>query len=286
MLKIGIVPNTNYDIGFKFTREIAEWLKEHNAKPYLIENEDLPENLKDIVVGEEQFYDVADFLLVLGGDGTILHSAYKSAISNVPIMGINIGNLGYLTDVDKKHSFDGLHNLIEGNYVLEKRMMLTVSDKAENKKFEALNEISILRGSRVRLVSVKLSINDEYIDTYRGDGVLISTPTGSTAYNLSAGGPILKPDGEMIAITQVAPHTLYARPFVVPSSDIVTVENAEEGGIEIFADGHQRFILTKGNAIYIKKSKYYTTIVKTHKEKNMGFYDVLREKLNYNTFVK
>lgn len=282
MFKIGIIPNTNYDSNFKFTNEIVTWLNKNNAKPCLIKNNDLSCDFENIMFEENEFYEMIDFLVILGGDGTILHIAPKASILSIPIMGINIGHLGYLTDVDKEHYAKSLSNLINGNFKLEKRMMLTAYVNSPENSIDALNEVAILRENSARIVRVKLSINDEYIDTYRGDGVLISTPTGSTAYNLSAGGPILKPDGEMIAITQIAPHTLYARPLVIPSSDIIRAENANEENLplEVFIDGYSGFKLEKDDVLYVEKSKYYTTTVKTDKENNVNFYDILREKLN------
>jgi len=216
-----------------------------------------------------------DCVVTLGGDGSLLRAARLAAPSATPVMGINLGRLGYLTDT----GFDGyeasLGRLLDGGFTLERRIMLTA--ETDGKPFIALNEAFVSRSGPARTMTLRVEINGDHMDTYQADGVLVSTPTGSTAYNLSAGGPVIKPDAELLAITPVCPHALHVRSSVISASDVVTVHVLSALG-ELFMDGSDAAAITRGGFVDIRRSPYYTTIVKT---RNKGFYDILREKMNW-----
>ena len=279
MKTIGIIPNTYKDSDFSATKEIAEWLIKKGHNPITAENIGIEKLNKTI----EEVYGNSDFLLVLGGDGTILKVAKNSAITNTPIYGINFGTLGYLTDVEKHDAFIGLEKLLSGDFTIEKRMMLEAkvlnTDSADDKLI-ALNDICIVRGFFGTIITLELYINKKYINTYRSDGLIISTPTGSTAYNLSAGGPILKPDSKMIAITPICPHTLHNRPFVISADDEVSIKviNKRSTDIVLSLDGQNPLHMKDDDVIEISASKFYTSIVRTT---DLGFYDILRKKFIY-----
>lgn len=281
MKKIGLMPNLLRDTDLNITRNLISVINEGGCSAY-IEKEIYGMADLENVMPVDDIYAVVDFLVVLGGDGTVLNVARNASIRNIPLIGINLGNLGYLTDVEKSESRDALEKVLKGDYKREKRMMIEAfvspSINKEHSISAALNDVCISKSTNCKLIELDIYVNGEYIDKYRADGVIISTPTGSTAYNLSAGGPILKPDSEMIAITPICPHTLYARPFVVSSNDIITVKPYYNyhGNAIISMDGQDVTEVTDENTITIKKSEYYTTILKTN---GLGFYDILRLKM-------
>ena len=219
--------------------------------------------------------DECDFAVVLGGDGTMLAAAKKFAQFGTPLLGINMGQLGYLTDAEVAHSKESLEKLLSGKFKIEKRIMLNVD--INGCKNLALNDVVIHRGVNPRPIRLRLAIDDEHVDSFTADGLIIATPTGSTAYNLSAGGPLLKPDAGMVAITPICSHSTFERPLVVQPNE----------GITIFADGllqtgiacdgePVKFDETDECMIKIGVSKFVTNIVKTH---DLSFYETFRAKM-------
>lgn len=281
MKKIGIIQNSEKDINFVFTKEIADWIIDKGHIPILTNYVSKALNMQNLYLPISDLYTDADFLLVLGGDGTMLRVAKYAALNEVPILGVNLGTLGYLTSVEKKDVFVALQKILDGNFTLEKRMMLEVSMisiDTDNIELIALNDVCITKGIFSKLINLDLFINDEYIDTYRADGIIVSTPTGSTAYNLSAGGPILNPNSKMIAITPVCPHMLHNRSFVVSADDSIQfkIHDNISNDVILSLDGQHINPLKNNDIINVKCSNYITNIIKTN---NLGFYDILREKM-------
>jgi NAD+ kinase len=281
MKKVGIIPNISKDANLSFTKKMINHIISIGGEPLL--TLEIAERLKMTQLGlkEDAFFKTVDFITVLGGDGTLLGVARDSAIYNKPLVGVNIGNLGYLTDVEKKDSFEALVKIFKGEYKLEKRMMLqaTISNEIKEEGIQlALNDICVNRYIFNKMISINLYINDEFIDLYKCDGLIISSPTGSTAYNLAAGGPVLIPNSEMIAITPICPHMIYSRPAVISGEDVIKIEmaNVETNDAVISYDGKTAITLNPAVTITIKKSEYYTTLIKTN---GLGFYDVLRRKM-------
>ena len=254
-MKIGIVANKRHDPGLVFAKEVATWLVYLGQVPIL----------------EEWEAYRCDFLIVLGGDGTMLRAALEAAKYNTPMLGINLGNLGYLTDVERPDALDAIKKMLEGNFRRENRMMLECQDHL------AMNEVVIYRDGSRPLVC-RISVNGDHMDTLRADGMIISTPTGSTAYSLSAGGPILKPDSQMIVVTAVSPHTLYSRPWVLSGSDEVTLAPITDHKYvaKVSMDGEPKFILKCGESITVRRSEYTACVIKTS---GMDFFQVLRKKM-------
>jgi NAD+ kinase len=267
MKKIGFVVNIKQDIGLKISDELVKYAGDRSYTP---------------VIGKyisEGHYD-CEFIVVLGGDGTMLGAAVACGGRSIPLLGINLGTLGYLTDADAAYALSSFEKALNGDYKTEKRIMIdmTVTNPETGPvTFTALNEACV-KSADSQITGLKIYINGEYIDTCRGDGVLVCTPTGSTAYNLSAGGPILKPDGDMMAITPICPHTLYARPIIISSEDSVTVCQSGREGQELIAaaDGHSGHKLRAGDEVNIKRSDKNAYIMRTS---GMGFYDILRKKM-------
>ncbi len=293
MKKIGFLPNIDKDADLTYAKTMIAWSVQNGCTAILpkkffelIETQPAPiptgmmHNIT-CCASEAEMCALADFLVVLGGDGTILGIAKDAALYETPIMGINLGRLGYLTDVEKTDAIEALNKVLRNDYKIENRMMLTATvhfaSSNTEKQATVLNEVCVSKGTSARLIETKVHVNDDYIDTYKSDGFIVSTPTGSTAYNLSAGGPILKPDIELIALTPICPHTLYSRPSVVSGDDIIKL-TIEEEHVEVVVsfDGQENLNVTKGDTIIIKKSDRYTRIIKTN---GLGFYDILRLKL-------
>ncbi len=206
----------------------------------------------------------------------------KTARYQTPILGINLGTLGFLTAEEKNRAEYAIDNVLHGDYKLEKRMMLEgciASGMERTEGILALNDICITRGLLYKILEFNVFVNDEFVDTLRADGVIICTPTGSTAYNLSAGGPVLKSDAQIIAITPISPHTLTSRSIVVSADDAVTVEvnPREDTAFTVSADGQDAWTLTGKNVVRVRRAKECTTIIKTNPQ---SFYDVLRQKLS------
>ena len=283
MKKVAILPNVEKDKGLVVTKRLANYLLEKGCEPQLsewvAELADMPQYAR----AEADLFSGSDLLISLGGDGTLLGIGRKTARFEKPILGINLGTLGFLTAEEKNKAEHAIDKVLNGEYKLEKRMMLSCSIAKGDARTEgiiALNDICITRGNLYKILEFHVYVNDEYVDTLLADGVIICTPTGSTAYNLSAGGPVLKADAEIIAITPISPHTLTSRPIVVSADDTVTVEvkpSREDTPFTVSADGQDNFTLTGKNVVQIRKADVCTTIIKT---KPQSFYDVLRHKLS------
>lgn len=224
--------------------------------------------------------------IVIGGDGTLISVARFYAQFDIPVFGLNLGRLGFLAQINLNEIESGIKKLLNGQYRIDERLMLSCFDDEDNFKLNALNDIVIKGGNLARTERLFLYINDELVSEYLADGVIISTPTGSTAYTLSAGGPIISPSVEVFVIVPICPHCLGARPLVVPVTDKISVK-IEEGGNDIYvtADGQKSFKLLKETVVKITKNpKKAKLVFLTETEKS--FYSVLREKLNWGVSPK
>jgi NAD+ kinase len=261
ILKIKIIANEKKDPCFEYANEVLAFLSGRGTV------------IAEIAKSED--FAPADFCVVLGGDGTMLRVAHYAAVAGIPMLGINLGTLGFLTDVDKKNGLEALEKVIAGEYSRESRIMLESEFGAEKivplEQRLALNEILV--GEIGKLVEYAIYVNEQFITAIRADGIIVSTPTGSTAYNLSAGGPILVPGGNMVAITPVCPHSLSARPWVVGASDSIRV--VAKRNSHIYIDGSLRGEISAGEAVFIKSSEHRAEIVKTTQT---NFFAILRKK--------
>ena len=283
MKKVAILPNVQKDKGLETTKRLVNYLLDKGCEPQLSQEVAELAEMPQYARAEEDLYRHSDLLISLGGDGTLLGIGRRTARFDKPILGINLGTLGFLTAEEKTHAEAAIDKVLSGEYKLEKRMMLECSIAKGDERTSgiiALNDICITRGNLYKILEFHVFVNDEYVDTLLADGVIICTPTGSTAYNLSAGGPVLKADAQIMAITPISPHTLTSRPIVVSAEDVVTVEvrpSREDTPFMVSADGQDNFTLTGRNVVQIKKAEVCTTIIKT---KPQSFYDVLRHKLS------
>lgn len=275
-MNIGIITNEDKDESFQYTKEIIKFVIDNKVRPIIPINFSNIINIKGVIFKEyESLFKKSDFIVVLGGDGTILRWSIKIAKYKKNILGINMGNLGYLTDVEKKDGFLAIEKVLINDYNVEKRMMLEATLNTD--KYICLNEVNLNNGCLSRMIKIGIDINGKFVDAFSADGVIISTPTGSTAYNLSAGGPILKPDTELIVITYVCPHALFSRPYVISACDEISVYLTDKQAQAFLSlDGDKSVPIKYGERIHIKKSSFYTNIIKTT---NFNFYDILRRKM-------
>lgn len=261
--KIGIVNNPIV----KNSAEVLASLKEILSHKGLIYEDFSIDNLKDTV----------DFVFVIGGDGTLLKTARFYAQHNVPVFGINLGRLGFLAQTSQKNLEKSIDKIIAGKYRVEDRLMLV-----GNSKKYALNDFVIKGSSASRTSRFYLSINSEFVCDYLADGLIITTPTGSTAYGLSAGGPVMYPSLDAIAIIPICPHTLTARPLVIPADEKITISTCDTCTDFIVAADGQEFEHVKSK-FEIEKAQHRAKLALL---KNNEFYSVLRNKLNWGVAPK
>lgn len=228
----------------------------------------------------EKIYREAELVTVLGGDGFMLDAARRAAPSGIPILGINMGRVGYMTELEMDE-LDLLDRVFEGNFRLDERTMLCaeVRSASGQSKFSsyALNEAAITNGSAARIVDLELSDGDSLVYTYRADGLLIATPTGSTAYSLSAGGPIVDPKLSCFCVTPVCPHSLLARPLVFPDTAKLKIKNicTREKVLHLTLDGRSTFDLYYGDTVLVTRSEMKVKLLRIKEE---SFYAKIRMK--------
>lgn len=226
-----------------------------------------------------------DCVLVLGGDGTLLRAARELLDRDLPLLGINMGTLGYLAEIEAGGVFAALDELIAGNYSIENRMLLSGEVIREGEivmRDIALNDIVISRHGRLRVVDYNIEVDGTFLCSYRADGIILATPTGSTGYSLSAGGPIVSPDASLILLTAIAPHTLNSRTVILPEGVQITVEASgreftEKDGANVTFDGSNFMALMAGDRIRVRRSGRQTRLIKIRRT---SFVEILRKKMN------
>ena len=283
MDKFYIITNCAKDQNLQFTNEIVSYLKEHGRECPVQQAERKKEGAYHYT-DPDLIPEGTECLLVLGGDGTLLQASRDVVYREIPMLGINLGTLGFLAEVDKHSVYSALDQLMEDDYEIEERMMLTGTVYRDDKvigRDVALNDIVICREGALRVVRFKNYVNDVYLNSYNADGIIISTPTGSTGYSLSCGGPIVSPNGAMTLMTPIAPHTLNTRSIIFPAEDVITVELGEgrhedmENGLASF-DGDTVIPMVTGDRIVIQKASVSSRILKLN---HVSFVEVLRQKM-------
>lgn len=272
-----IIANKQKDINLEITEQIKHHITRMGAVCNVYDRYDRDVVSIDIPEGTQ-------CILVIGGDGTILAAARMLVGNTIPLLGINLGTLGFLADVNLADLSKTLDLLLKDQYQVENRIMLTAEVYKQGEKaatYIALNDFNINRFGASRVIGLKVGINGSVIDRYRADGVIVCTPTGSTGYNLSAGGPIINPTCKNFVITPICPHSLTARSIVLAKEDVVTVEveqirsNIKEEAIISF-DGREGLSLLPGDQVKIYKSQEVTPFIKATE---VSFVQILKEKL-------
>ena len=278
-----VITNAQKDPTHKVAQRIREYLQSRNVICTIQGEEEHPFGSYKSTNPEKVPEDV-DCVLVLGGDGTVLRAARDLVDRHLPLFGVNLGTLGYLAEVDQEHVEEALDHLILDEYITEDHMMLKGVVWQEGREIlsdVSLNDIVIARSGKIRVMDFKIYVNDRFLNDYSADGIIISTPTGSTGYNLSAGGPIVSPAASLILITPIAPHTLNARSVILPDTANVKVvigrRKESEEVAEVSFDGDTTVEMTCGDAVEIEKAQSTVQFVKVDQ---ISFLETLRRKMS------
>jgi NAD+ kinase len=230
----------------------------------------------------EHVSDNADCIMVLGGDGTLLSVARQVKGKDVPILGVNLGGLGFLTEVSLEELPEMLPRVIEGEYRTSVRTMLDVSVRRDNEDIftlSLLNDVVITKDALARIIDIETHVDGEYLTTFRGDGLIVSTPTGSTGYSLAAGGPILHPSLGHVVITPICPHTLTNRPIILPSEASVHARlKSPDEKVILTLDGQVGFPLEYMDEVVTRRSRFTVSLIRSDRK---GYFEVLRNKLKW-----
>jgi NAD+ kinase len=260
-------------VGLQFDEEYYEYLKD-------VQRIDVP--CAQVFAGSA--FD-ADFAISMGGDGTFLKTANRVADKQIPILGINMGRLGFLADVTPDDINESLRALCQGNYEVEDRAVIGVS--ADGRPLGAapyaLNDVAILKRDTAAMISIHATINGEYLTTYQADGIIVSTPTGSTAYSLSNGGPIIVPGTHVLLLTAVAPHSLNVRPIVIPDSAVITFDVESRSHSFLTAIDGRSEKCREETQITLKRAPFTTRVVK---RSGNAYFATLREKMMWGADVR
>ena len=336
-MTIGIIVNKTRDVGFTLARRLAGAIRARGGKVVLTTGVDTglsgcPQDLLPLFVDDRRALSECDVLICIGGDGTLIKTARETYFSGKPLLGVNSGSLGYLTEVESPQLEAVLDRLFSHDYRIEERMMLAVTrvkwatrtdsgagdagsrvaahegggdapdgrgnpdaadapdgrgspdiaDAQGGADEIVLNELAIVRGDAPHVVKMKVYVNGALLDVYPGDGILVSTPTGSTAYSLSAGGPVIDPELAAISIVPICPHVIFSRPVIISPDKEITIVSAGADGTfpaTVSADGFRGPDLYAGDVIKIRRSEHATRILRFYDD---NFYTVLKSKL-YNT---
>ena len=282
----GIWGNTDKPRFWELLEPILKWAEQKKILPHITTRikDQLPNNFKykvEVIESADNFKNI-DFLLTLGGDGTMLSAARAVEYRGTPILGIHLGELGFLAKITTDVMFERLDMVANANYEIQKRMVLKgqIINNEESSTFYALNDFVIDRGKSHRLITLTLKANDRYVADYKADGLIIGTPTGSTAYALSAGGPIIMPKLKAMVVVPISPHTLNLRPIVLPDDRTleVTFPNDGSDGIAFAIDGQVNQYLDQNSKIIIKKAPYDINMI-DYKDSN--YFDNLQRKMGW-----
>lgn len=279
-MKIGIVPNFTREKTLDVFNNTISYLEKYNIDYYFDRLSFVHASLNiDESKIVDNVYENTDLVLVIGGDGSFIHAAKDAAVHKKSVLCINAGNLAFLAGLEG-NELNLLENLISGDFVSDKRMMLEVvlkDNSGEKLLGYCLNDVVIARYGEIKLIDLDVYCNDRKINSYRGDGVVVSTPTGSTAYAWSAGGPVIDPDLRCITLTPICTHSPLNRTFVFNENSVLTVKPSKlSQKICISTDGDKSLELNDNSEIIIKKSDYYAEFIRI---KSDEFFDILNKKL-------
>ena len=285
--RIGIVLKPHQHDALNTICELTRWLSDRGIE--VVGGPDIERERVEHQTGcsvkevpPEKLAAFVDLILVLGGDGTMIATARMIEDLEVPVLGINYGGLGYLTEFRIEELYSALESILAGNYRLDKRVMLRTlhqrGDEIINRN-RVLNDVVINKSALARIIEIEAYLNDQFVNSFRADGLIVSTPTGSTAYNLSAGGPVIFPSMNAIVITPICPFTLSNRPIVVPDDAVIELRlKTDQEDVALTLDGQVGFPLRIGDRVVIQKSSTTFNLIQPS---NRNYFDVLRDKLRW-----
>jgi NAD+ kinase len=287
MKRIGIIAKQNKPEAIPIVRNLVEWFKPRKIEVYM--EEGMVKQFHPPLagphlnsIGREDIPTKVEMMIVLGGDGTLLSVARLVGDHHVPILGVNLGGLGFLTEITLEELYRVLEKVVQGDFITDERVVLNASVIRRGERmadFIVLNDAVINKGALARIIDLETTINGEYLTTFKSDGLILSTPTGSTAYNLSAGGPIVYPSLHCIIITPICPHTLTNRPIVIPDDvEIRAALKTKQQEVILTLDGQQGFTLEFEDVVEVKKAEGRIFLIKSPYR---HYFEVLREKLKW-----
>lgn len=285
--RVGILAKSHLRAATPHLVDIGKWLAERNVQA-VFETATaalMPPSAERAVAPKDALATDTDMVLVLGGDGTLLSMADRigEAGSRVPILGVNFGSLGFLTEVTLAELYPSLESAVSGKAHVEDRLMLRTDITRHDKPFAehiALNDVVVTKTARSRMIDLSVSVGGEFLTRVKADGLIIATPTGSTAYNMAAGGPIVQPNVDALILTPIAPHTLTNRPIVIPGRSHVHVQPNMEDRDEVFLtfDGQDGFQLQAGDRVAVRQRDIPLRLIRPS---TRSYYEVLRTKLKW-----
>jgi NAD+ kinase len=275
-MKFAIVVNVSRQNALDLARKLAGWLEERNVG-YIFETLSAEKLQTDNSAPMEELSKYCDAFISLGGDGTLLFTSHFAATK--PVIGVNVGYLGFLTEFTQAEMFTAVEHVLDNSYTIHTRSQLeaTVSIDNEIQHLRALNDVAIEKGAYPRIPTFIIKLDGELLSSYRADGIIIATSTGSTAYSMSAGGPIIAPKSSVFVITPICPHMLTVRPIVISDEKIIEVSvDAPDGSFPLNCDGNLRKMLAPKEIITVKKS---TEVINLVANENRDYCEILRTKL-------
>jgi len=287
MKRIGIVAKQNKPEAIVLIQNLAEWLRSHQIEVYVDEQigkflSPSPATSYLNPVERKELPGHVEMMIVLGGDGTLLSVARQVWDRDMPILGVNLGGLGFLTEIHLEELYRVLERVVQGDFKTDERDVLKASVIRKGEKvveFIVLNDAVINKGALARIIDLETTINGQYVTTFQSDGLIISTPTGSTAYNLSAGGPIVYPSLHTLIITPICPHTLTNRPIVIPDDvEVRALLKSKQQEVILTLDGQQGFSLEYEDVVEVKKAEGRILLIKSPYR---HYFELLREKLKW-----
>jgi NAD+ kinase len=278
MRKIGVIAKGNKPEAIQVVKELVGWLKDRKVECFV--DSDIAKAVSHPALDKSEMPGAVDMVVVLGGDGTLLAAARALQKKQVPILGVNLGGLGFLTEITLAELYPMLEAILHGEYKTDERMLLESRVWRKGKvadTFTVLNDVVINKGALARIIELETSVDQAYLTTFRSDGLIISTPTGSTGYSLSAGGPIVYPSLHSIIITPICPHTMTNRPIIVPKEATINVTLCSmDQEVFLTLDGQVGFKMELHDRVEIKKGEGFVRLIKSPSK---VYFEVLRQKL-------
>lgn len=276
MKRIGVLPHTRKEPALRMASELIDLLRSKAIDVWLDDESASMLGMAELA-GPAVGLDAG---IVLGGDGAFLRAGRRLAVSGVPLLGVNYGHLGFLTEIEPQEISWALDRLLRGEYRIEERFMLrahVVRRGQEHRAYDCINDVVVARGTLARIVSSHLYIGSSFVGIYRGDGMIIATPTGSTAYSLSAGGPIVHPGMDAVVITPICPHTMGARSMVAAPDEPITLRfESPNDELLLTVDGQFGEALQPGDEVRVERAAQKTRLIRLHER---TFYDIMRTRL-------
>ena len=281
MKRIGVFAKRHHKDAIRLAKEVVAWLLDRKIEVFVDKPlSDAMENIRGYP--GQAIPPLVDMVVVLGGDGTLLSVARLIGDLRTPILGVNLGSLGFLTEITQAELFPILDQVVSGNFVVSERMRLLAvirRDSKEVARYRVLNDVVINKGALARIIDMEAWVDDDYLTTFKADGLIVSTPTGSTGYNLAAGGPIIYPGNHCHVISPICPHTLTNRPIVVSDEAMIRiVVKSKDEDVVFTADGQEGMPLQCGDVVELRKSNHCTLLIKSPSK---DYFQVLRTKLRW-----